>query len=109
MAINESSDDFGPAFRCPHQDTDPQYGFDVLVNTVTNDTTFGRAFAQTLRAALRGDREARICIEAWYQPNEGELLSLGIPQSSVGSKSRCTDSGHLVLGILKGLYPDLFS
>jgi hypothetical protein len=100
-----------PAFRCPHQDSDPQYSYDELVQRITregSDGTFGRAFTQTLIAALRGDRLARICIEAWYQPEEAELLELGIHQSRVGSTSRCTDSGHLLVDRLKGLYSDLF-
>lgn len=101
-----------PIFSCPREDKGPPYGYDDLLKRFVNSdgtpSAFGEAFAQTLKDALQGNRDARLCIEAWYQPAESELLSLGINQSNVGSKSRCTDSGHLLVGKLKELYPKLF-
>ncbi len=100
-------------FSCPREDKGSPYGYDELlmrfINSDGTGSAFGEAFVRTLMAALQGDRDARICIEAWYQPAESELLSLGLNQSNVGSKSRCTDSGHLLVGKLKELYPGLFS
>jgi hypothetical protein len=57
---------------------------------------FAAFFFPVLKEAMNNNSTAKACVDSYLAPTDQELMELGIPESGVGSKKRCTDSGLLL-------------
>jgi hypothetical protein len=86
---------------------DKPYSMAELIEKLKDDPAFLEEFAEKLHGAIKGHTPSRKWVEAFYEPTEDELESLGVAESQWGSASKCTDSGALLIAVARDKLPGL--
>jgi hypothetical protein len=85
-----------------------------IVARINKYPDFAYNFALTVRTAMGGDpnpqnvQDAKVIVAEYFQPNQRDLDSFGIPSSEQGTYAHCTDVGKLILVTCKDAAPFIF-
>lgn len=83
-------------YQCPNP-SEQKLTVKTCKEKLKNDAAFAAFFAEKVKLGLRGDEDAKACVDSYYEPTDSEMQNLGIPSSDFSVMRKCTESGHLLL------------